>query len=73
MYIDGKLVLTVDGKVGVQDEGQASVSIDQQGGAIKHFRIEFLELCLGNGLELTWEGPNIPQYTYLSFFADNND
>ena len=70
LYVDGDLLLTVTGKVGVQDKGQVSLSADK--GDVKHFRIEFLELCLGNGLSLNWKGPNIPYETALFSFYDGS-
>ncbi len=60
VYLDDKLVLSVDGTPGFQDKGQFSVTISEAG-TIKYLRIEFLELCFGDGLDLTWEGPGIPE------------
>lgn len=44
LYVDGDLLFTVIGKVGVQDKGQVSLSVKK--GAIKLFPFEFLELEL---------------------------
>lgn len=66
MYLDGELVMTVNGQVGVRDKGEATISITQ-GGTIKLLRMEFLQLCLGSYLELTWKGPKIPHGTPVEF------
>jgi len=58
MYVDNKLVLSVNGEIGFQSEGHASVVIDQPGGAVKPFRLEFLELAVGLGTYLWWDAPN---------------
>ena len=58
MYIDGQLVLTVDGKIGVRDVGKAVIEV-APGFTFKHVRIEFLELCLGNSLTMDWAGPGV--------------
>ncbi len=58
VYLDDKLVLSVDGKPGFRDKGQFSVTVSEAG-TNKYLRIKFLELCLGSGLDLTWEGPGI--------------
>jgi len=64
MFVDGQLVRTVRGNVGVRDKGRVSITIAQKE-ILHHLRVEFLELCLGNGLELTWEGPQIARGTPL--------
>jgi hypothetical protein len=68
MYVDGQLVLSVNGRTGFRDIGQASISITE-GGTIKRIRLEFLELCLGGVLDLTWMGPNITKGTPVQFVA----
>ncbi len=72
VYLDDKLVLSVDGTPGFRDKGQFSVPISEAG-TIKYLRIEFLELCLGSGLELTWKGPGITEGTPIVFFVPLND
>ena len=64
IFVDGQLLRSVRGSVGVRDQGHVSLSIAQKG-MVHHLRVEFLELCLGNGLELTWEGPQITRGTPL--------
>jgi len=58
MYIDGNPVLTVDGKIGVRDVGKAVIEV-APGFTFKHVRIEFLELCRGNRLDMQWARPGV--------------
>jgi hypothetical protein len=70
MYVDDKLVLRVNGHVGVRDIGQASISIPK-GGTIKRIRVEFLELCLGNGLDVSFKGPDGTAVQFFNKACEN--